>query len=240
MKTNPIYPFSAIVGQEKMKLALILNVINPGLSGVLIRGEKGTAKSTAVRTLADILPEIPVLKEDPFQLDPLKEYEAYLEIRKALQLPPPEEDRRPPVISRKVRVVELPVGATDDRVAIMKRRVAFDQAPEEFSRQWTAESEALVERIRKATVLYPRVEAESAFFYEIAEYCLSVGVDGHRGDIIMLKTAKTLAAYDGRTEVCSEDVQTAADLVLPHRVRRQPLMEIADNIQKIRDRGGKE
>ncbi|NCC94986.1 MAG: magnesium chelatase ATPase subunit I, partial [Opitutae bacterium] len=60
MKNRTIYPFTAIVGQEKMKLALMLNVVNPGLSGVLIRGEKGTAKSTAVRALADILPEIAV------------------------------------------------------------------------------------------------------------------------------------------------------------------------------------
>ena len=49
MKKKPVFPFTAIVGQEKMKLALILNIINPSLSGVLIRGEKGTAKSTAVR-----------------------------------------------------------------------------------------------------------------------------------------------------------------------------------------------
>lgn len=68
MKTQPIYPFAAIVGQEKMKLALILNIINPTLSGVLIRGEKGTAKSTAVRALARILPVIPVVRDCPFQL----------------------------------------------------------------------------------------------------------------------------------------------------------------------------
>jgi magnesium chelatase subunit I len=61
-------------------------------------------------------------------------------------------------------------------------------------------------------------------------------VDGHRGDIIILKTAKTLAAYDGRTQVCSQDIQTAAELALPHRVRRQPLMEIADNVQTVRER----
>ena len=75
MKTKPIYPFTAIVGQEKMKLALVLNLINPGLSGVLIRGEKGTAKSTAVRALADVLPEIEVYKNDPFQLKPGEEAE---------------------------------------------------------------------------------------------------------------------------------------------------------------------
>ncbi|MCI5133422.1 MAG: magnesium chelatase ATPase subunit I, partial [Candidatus Electrothrix sp. EH2] len=65
-----IYPFVAIVGQEQMKLALYLNLINPTLSGVLIRGEKGTAKSTAVRALADILPMIEVVRDCPFQLAP--------------------------------------------------------------------------------------------------------------------------------------------------------------------------
>ena len=82
---TPVYPFTAIVGQDKMKLALILNVINPGLSGVLIRGEKGTAKSTAVRALADILPEIDVFGDDPFQLSPEEEEEAYLEIAPHLE-----------------------------------------------------------------------------------------------------------------------------------------------------------
>ena len=69
-KNKRVYPFVAIVGQENMKLALILNIINPTLSGVLIRGEKGTAKSTAVRALADVLPEIEVFENDPFQLAP--------------------------------------------------------------------------------------------------------------------------------------------------------------------------
>ena len=53
MKRRGVYPFTAIVGQEDMKLSLILNVINPALGGVLIKGEKGTAKSTAVRALAE-------------------------------------------------------------------------------------------------------------------------------------------------------------------------------------------
>ena len=68
MNDLAVYPFVAIVGQEEMKLALILNLVNPTLSGVLIRGEKGTAKSTAVRALAEILPEIRVVKDCPFQL----------------------------------------------------------------------------------------------------------------------------------------------------------------------------
>jgi Mg-chelatase subunit ChlI len=64
------YPFTAIVGQDLMKLALILNAINPKIGGVLIKGTKGTAKSTAVRALADLLPEIEVVKDCPFNCNP--------------------------------------------------------------------------------------------------------------------------------------------------------------------------
>jgi len=63
---------------------------------------------------------------------------------------------------------------------------------------------------------------------------MDVGVDGHRGDIIMLKTAKTLAAYESRTVVTRGDIDLAAELALPHRVRRQPLQEIAADVQSLR------
>ena len=116
MKSIQIYPFAAIVGQEKMKLALILNVINPGLSGLLIRGEKGTAKSTAVRALADILPEIEVFENDPFHLSPGEEDDIYLELATILNSMENKEIKLPSVLSRKVKVVELPLGATEDRV----------------------------------------------------------------------------------------------------------------------------
>jgi magnesium chelatase subunit I len=70
---------------------------------------------------------------------------------------------------------------------------------------------------------------------EIARYCLDVGVDGHRGDIVTLKTAKAFAAYDNRTDVSVEDVNAAAELALPHRVRRQPLQDIAVDVKVLRD-----
>ena len=344
MKKNPVYPFVAIVGQEKMKLSLILNVVNPGLSGVLIRGEKGTAKSTAVRALADILPEIDVYADDPFQLSPVDENDIHLEISRSMGISGAGMTEIPATLKRKVRVVELPVGATedrvvgtldlehalkkgekrvepgllaaahrgilyvdevnllddhvvdvlldsaamgvntieregvsfshparftlvgtmnpeegelrpqlldrfglcvniegiaaaDDRVAVMERRAAFDENPDDFARQWEAESQELADRILKAKELYPQVVCHRSLLYEIAQYCLDVGVDGHRGDIIILKTAKTIVACEKRTEVQSEDIQTAAELVLPHRVRRQPLMEIADNVRALRERG---
>ena len=72
MPHSEVFPFSALVGQEKMKLALILNVIDPTIDGVLIRGEKGTAKSTAVRALAQLLPEIPVVSDCPYRCHPTR------------------------------------------------------------------------------------------------------------------------------------------------------------------------
>mgnify|MGYP001627066487 CR=1 FL=1 len=104
-----IFPFTAIVDQEEMKLALILNVIDPSIGGVLIMGEKGTAKSTTVRALADLLPEIEVVKgcrfccspQGPFCSDCLDK----IEKNQAL-----ENEKK------KMRVVELPLGVTEDRV----------------------------------------------------------------------------------------------------------------------------
>ncbi|MDN6658000.1 MAG: ATP-binding protein, partial [Acidipropionibacterium jensenii] len=101
------YPFAAIVGQEEMKLGLILTVIAPELSGILIRGEKGTAKSTAVRGLAALLPHRAEVA-GPYHLDP-DEYDEYAP---GLGLPRHPEEIR----TVQVPVVELPVGATEDRV----------------------------------------------------------------------------------------------------------------------------
>jgi len=340
MKKKPIYPFTAIIGQEKMKLALILNIITPGLSGVLIRGEKGTAKSTAVRALAEILPMIKVIGDTSFQLDPDDEYGNYLEICQALGHPP-KPSAELSVREQRVQVVELPVGATEDRVvgtldmehalkkgekrvepgllaqahrsilyvdevnllddhvvdvlldaaamgvntieregisfshparftlvgtmnpeegelrpqlldrfglcvnihgidviedrvAIMEQRIAFDEAPEQFCEKWQEQSEKLVCRIMKAREMYDQVKVGQEQLYEIAQSCLDVGVDGHRGDIIILKTAKTLAAYHNRSSVQSTDIREAVELALLHRIRRQPLMDIPDSIEGLR------
>jgi len=340
VKNKRTYPFVAIVGQEKMKLALILNVINPTLSGVLIRGDKGTAKSTAVRALAEILPVIKIIGDSPFGLDPVNEYDNFLEICSMLAHPQPPLDKLD-IREQKVKVVELPVGATEDRVVgtldlehalqkgekriepgllaqahrnilyvdevnllddhvvdilldaaamgvntieregisfshparftlvgtmnpeegelrpqlldrfglcvnisgiasleervrIMEQRIAFDEDPDKFWKKWQEKSENLVARIVRAREIYPHVTVESELLYEIGRSCLEVGVDGHRGDIIILKTAKTLAAWHDRDRVTPADIHEAVELALPHRIRRQPLMEIPDNIQQFR------
>jgi len=108
MHTN-VYPFAAIIGQEKLKQALILNAVNPAIGGVLIRGEKGTAKSTAVRALAALLPEIRVVVGCPFACDPEEPQDLCEQCRAG--------DGRPASVSRRLKVVTLPLNATEDRVA---------------------------------------------------------------------------------------------------------------------------
>lgn len=336
---RPIYPFTAIVGQEMMKQALVLNIINPSLSGVLIRGEKGTAKSTAVRALAKILPEIEVVEGCPFNRTADKPVYG-------CPCPACQEQIAhgtiPKTVKRPVPVVELPVGATEDRVvgtmdlehalkkgekqiepgilaaahrgilyvdevnllddhvvdvlldsaamgvntieregvsfthpakftlvgtmnpeegelrpqlldrfglcvsvggittledrvSIMERRADFENNPTAFEAQWQEESDELVAQIEKVRETLPKVEVSHELMRDIARYCLDVGVDGHRGDIIILKTAKTLAAYHNRTQASKEDIEAAAMLVLPHRIRRQPLQDVVIDVQKLRD-----
>src|SRR5215217_7756335 len=101
------YPFTAIVGQEEMKLALLLNVVDPLIGGVLIMGHRGTGKSTAVRALADLLPQISVVEGCPFNCDPDDKAKLC------------DQCRQRKTLARKwvsVPVVELPLGATEDRV----------------------------------------------------------------------------------------------------------------------------
>src|SRR5215207_7330070 len=120
------YPFTAIVGQEEMKLALILNVVDPLIGGVLIMGHRGTGKSTAVRALADLLPEITVVAGCPYNCDP---HDGPSLCDQCSTAAGKLETKQSPV-----PVVELPLGATEDRVcgtidierALSAGRKAFD------------------------------------------------------------------------------------------------------------------
>jgi len=98
LKNLTNFPFAAIIGQDEMKLALQLNVIDPKIGGVMIMGDRGTGKSTTIRALADLLPDIPIIKNDPFNTDPRGLTEKY------------ETE------NIKIPMVELPLGATEDRV----------------------------------------------------------------------------------------------------------------------------
>jgi magnesium chelatase subunit I len=106
-----VYPFTAIVGQDEMKLSLILNVIDPRIGGVMIMGDRGTGKSTTIRALADLLPEIDVVADDPFNSHP-SDPEMMSDEVKALV----ESGHTPTLTPKKVPMVDLPLGATEDRV----------------------------------------------------------------------------------------------------------------------------
>nr|YP_009518919.1 Mg chelatase subunit e [Boodleopsis pusilla]AYC64823.1 Mg chelatase subunit e [Boodleopsis pusilla] len=108
---RPIFPFTAIVGQEEMKLSLILNVIDPKIGGVMIMGDRGTGKSTAVRALVDLLPDILVVSDDPFNSDPEDPDNMSDGVREKIQ-------NNEPLLThtKKIPMIDLPLGATEDRV----------------------------------------------------------------------------------------------------------------------------
>ncbi len=109
--SGPVFPFTAIVGQQEMKLALILNVIDPKIGGVMIMGDRGTGKSTTIRALVDLLPEIEVIANDPFNSDPYDMELMSSEVRERIHR---KEDLQK--IKKKISMIDLPLGATEDRV----------------------------------------------------------------------------------------------------------------------------
>src|SRR6266478_5440858 len=122
-----VYPFSAIVGQDKMKLALVLNASHPAIGGVLIRGEKGTGKSTAVRALAHLLPDQEVVEGCHFGCHPNDPEDWCADCR--------ERSRagKLPVTTRRMRVVELPINASEDRVVgTIDLEAALKEGPRKF------------------------------------------------------------------------------------------------------------
>ncbi|AFZ51891.1 magnesium chelatase ATPase subunit I [Dactylococcopsis salina] len=111
MRRRVVFPFTAIIGQEDMKLALLLNVIDPKIGGVMIMGDRGTGKSTTIRALADLLPEIEIVTSDPFNSHPDDPDLMSEEVRSKW-----EEEEELPRAQQKVPMIDLPLGATEDRV----------------------------------------------------------------------------------------------------------------------------
>jgi magnesium chelatase subunit D len=331
---DDIYPFSAIVGQDRMKLALLLNAINPRIGGVLIKGEKGTAKSTAARALARLLPDRQVVAGCTFGCDPADGNGLCADCRKKI----------PHITTTmaKMRVIELPISATEDkvvgsldishalksgekkfepgilaqahrnilyvdevnllndhivdvlldtaamgmnfveregvsfvhpssfiligtmnpeegelrpqlldrfglcadiegiadagsRVDVIRRRMQYERAPRSFLSTWQEQEENLRDRIIQAQKLLPAVTVPDAILGMVAQICIDMAVDGHRADITLVKTAATIAAFNGRIEVSEEDVREAAPLVLSHRMRRQPFSDRQMDEKKLEE-----
>lgn len=108
---RPVFPFSAIVGQAEMKLSLILNVIDPKIGGVMILGDRGTGKTTTIRALVDLLPEIETVADDAYNSSPDEQDAMSDEVRQRKA-----NGDILPITYKKVPMVDLPLGATEDRV----------------------------------------------------------------------------------------------------------------------------
>lgn len=319
MNKSQVYPFSALVGQETMQLALILVAINPAIGGVLIRGEKGTAKSTAVRGLAAVLPLITIAQGCPFPFAPADlpndlwpngataeqttsapvplinlplgatedRLLGAIDLESALQrgekkliagllaqahqgilyidevnllndhlvdmlldaaamgvnrveregisvshparfilvgtMNPEEGELRPQLLDRFGLAVEI-VGPRDKatRTEIVRRRLAYEADPAAFAQRFVESERILKEAIGQARQRLPKVSVSDAMLDLIADICLAYEVEGMRADLVIYKTAATLAAWEQQDVVNSQHVRRAAELALPHRQRRQP------------------
>ena len=333
-----IFPFTAVVNQERMRRALILNAVYPQIGGVLIRGERGTAKSTAARALAALLPEIDVVADCPFSCDPDQpgscctscqerlaageelprarrrtrfvdlpvsatedRVVGTLDIERAIQkgerhfepgvlaaanrgvlyvdevnllddhvvdilldaaamgvnvveregisfshparfilvgtMNPEEGDLRPQLLDRFALCVDIRgVHNPAERVAIIERNLAFESDPEGFRAEWEPREQALSREIARARQLLPHVRHTPRDLAVIATMMAELGVDGHRPDLVVLKTARAHAAFQGRAALTDQDILLAAELALPHRLKRHPLQQVETTLGDLGER----
>jgi len=122
------------------------------------------------------------------------------------------------------------------RVEILRRRVLYEQDSDGFCNEWCDAEAALSERIAEAQVVLPNVTYEAPDLYAIAELTSEMEVDGHRADIVILKTALAQAAFEGRTRINEADIFLAAELALPHRLRRKPFEETQSKMERLEQR----
>ncbi|KAI3796809.1 hypothetical protein L1987_39495 [Smallanthus sonchifolius] len=247
---RPVYPFAAIVGQDEMKLCLLLNVIDPKIGGVMIMGDRGTGKSTTVRSLVDLLPEITVVAADPFNSDPEDPESMGMELHldgtqlkeKVYQYRfiligsgnPEEGELRPQLLDR--FGMHAQVGTVRDaelRVKIVEERARFDKNPKDFRGTYKADQEKLQEQISSARSRLSSVLIDHDLRVKISKVCAELNVDGLRGDIVTNRAAKALAALKGRDQVTSEDIAVVIPNCLRHRLRKDPLESIDSGLLVI-------
>jgi magnesium chelatase subunit D len=322
---SPVYPFAAIVGQEEMKLGLLLNLIDPRIGGVLIMGHRGTGKSTAVRGLADLLPLVWRVRGCLYGCDPedrenlcegcAERFEGVGKLQRersrvaVVDLPlgatedrvcgainleraltegvkafepgllaranrgflyidevnlledhlvdllldtaatglnkveresvsvvhpsrfvlvgsgnPEEGELRPQLLDRFGLHVEIKtIEDLDERLMIVERCQSFERDAAGFRAAWEAEQDNLRRRITRARRNVPNVKIARDNLRRIAELCLRLKVDGHRGELTIARAARALAALEGRGEATRKDIERVAVMALRHRLRRDPL-----------------
>jgi Mg-chelatase subunit ChlI len=150
---------------------------------------------------------------------------------------PEEGDLRPQLLDRFALSVEI-VGIRDarDRVLIMERHLAFEADPEGFRQEWLPRENELSRKIDNARVVLPRVAHTSRDLLTIAALTASLNVEGHRSDLVILKTARAHAAYEGRERINERDIALAAELALPHRIRQGPFAQAAMNPDQLQEK----
>ena len=326
------FPFSAIAGQEEMKRALLVAAVEPAIGGVLVFGDRGTGKSTAVRALAALLPPMRVVAGCPYHCDPdgpapwcescaaatdrvaalapvpvvdmplgatedrvvgamdlesaltrgEKRFEPGLLARAnrgflyidevnlledhlvdllidvaasgenvvereglSVRHParfvligsgnPEEGELRPQLLDRFGLSVEIRTPQDiATRISIVRRRDAFDRAPDAFVRDWQAEDAALRQRIVAARALLPQVEAADAVLEQASRLCLRLGTDGLRAELTLLRAARAVAALEGAVAVTDQHLMQVAGPALCHRLRRDPLDEAGSTARVAR------
>lgn len=281
-----IFPFTAVLGQEKIKNALIWNAINPRIGGVLISGEKGTAKSTLVRGLSNLLEEKTVIDL------PLNITEDRLigsvDIKSAVQYGKKKieygilKDANNSILyidevnllsdhiinsllnvsSSKINIIEregisfyhpsdfilvgtmnpeegkirsqfldkfglyVEVESTKDilqRSEIIRDRLSFEKDPKEFLDKFGETEEDLRTQIKNAISFLSNVKVTENAIKLAASLSKEAYSDGHRGEIIIIETAKAIASFDNRYMLTIDDIKLAAQYALPHRVKEKPL-----------------
>ena len=314
------FPFSAIVGQEQMKMAMILTAIDPTIGGVLVFGDRGTGKSTAVRALAALLPKISVIAQCPinseFKKDipswaGIKEIETIMRETPVVDLPlgvsedrvtgaldieraltkgekafqpgllaranrgylyidevnlledhivdllldvaqsgenlvereglsirhaarfvlvgsgnPEEGELRPQLLDRFGLSVEVKSpNNIDERVAVIERRDSFDQNPDSFIEEWLSEEMKIRHAIIAARTTLKSVSSGTDILRDCANLCITLGADGLRGELTLLRAGRALAAFQGAQALERSHLKEIAPLALSHRLRRDPLDE---------------
>jgi len=150
---------------------------------------------------------------------------------------PEEGDLRPQLLDRFALCVDMH-GIHDprQRVAIVERRVAYESDPEGFYQEWEPREEQLSLEIAAARDRLLRVTHTQRDLFTIAQLTTSFKVDGHRADIVILKTARAHAAWASRLAIQEQDILLAAELALPHRLKRQPFEEVVMDSGQLEDR----